>query len=134
MTTVHQKPSTETDKLIATFLGLVKEDPNFKSGKSIEFVPGTFTDYDAYISGANYIDDAKTLLSVVDKINAITDETMAFVFRVFIFPNQFSVTKYNSEGKPLEVYTNCICGHNMQTLIYWGISEFLKKYLKESHE
>lgn len=134
MTTVPQKPNTEIDKRIATFLGLVKEDPNFKSGKSIEFVPGAFTDYDAYISGANYIDNAEVLLRVVDKINAITDETMAFVFSVFIDPNQFRVSKYDSEGEPIEFYTTCSYGHNMQTMIYWGINEFLKKYLNKSHE
>ena len=45
------KENVEHSKLIATFMGLVKEDARFASGRSIESKPGTFTDYDALGQG-----------------------------------------------------------------------------------
>lgn len=58
------------NKLIAQFMGLVKEDDKYSSGKSIEFKRGAFVDYEAMKEGAwfKYHTSWDALLPVLKKI------------------------------------------------------------------
>lgn len=91
------KENVEHSKLIATFMGLVKEDKRFSSGRSIEASPGTFTDYDALGQGFfKYHSSWDALMPVVKKISSIwgdwdyEDERREKAEDIFYMDNMFS--------------------------------------------
>lgn len=58
------------NKLIAQFMGLVKEDDSYSSGKSIEYKKGAFVDFEAAVEGSwlKYHTSLKELAPVIEKI------------------------------------------------------------------
>ena len=69
--------TTENNKLIAEFMGLVTQDEKFTSGRSIECTKGTFTDYEAIGKGwLHYHTSWDWLMPVVEKIESNKDVDM----------------------------------------------------------
>jgi hypothetical protein len=64
--------TVEDQKLIAQLMGLVKVDDNYSSGRSIEYKPGAFVDYEAMGEGwLKYHSDWNALMPALKKCKDI---------------------------------------------------------------
>lgn len=123
-TQVTNSETIENNKLIAEFMGIVKENERASSGRSIEVSKGKFVDYEALGEGwLKYDTDWNWLMEVVEKINIMDD----YLFSANIW--SMDVTIYNNDSGEIIFRSECKWQPDeLIKAVHEAVVEFIKWY------
>ena len=114
------KTKIENNKLIAEFMGLVKNDIKYSSGRSIEYKKGAFVDYEGMDKGwLHYHTDWNWLMPVVDKI----ENGFHWNHSIKIENGYCTIVNFNNDKR--------FMANSKKEAVYKAVVEFIKWYNKQ---